>query len=287
MKSRKKISKFLTESIYIFKKFLFINKEVDIIIMNFRGLMNNSGEKSFVPLQCAILLFIGLIILGSFSASSFNNHFLLNAQARSDSDDNCSSKDSNIIVGTRPITLGTKCNDVVIACPAIASASGLGSACGNGDIVRGFEKNDVIQGSIGNDELYGDEGNDKILGSQGSDKLYGGPDIDILQAGEGADLLVGGNGDDELYGGIGDDVLIGGKGVNFFDCGDGNDILVDFDPDKGDTQSGNCEVILNNHGDMNIFTQPNKIQSQLEAFGIGSSKDEIDVNDLGKTIDNN
>ena len=61
-------------------------------------------------------------------------------------------------------------------------------------------------------------------------------------------------------------------------------ILVDFDPDKGDTQSGNCEVILNNHGDMNIFTQPNKIQSQLKAFGIGSSKDEIDINDLGKTI---
>ena len=50
-------------------------------------------------------------------------------------------------------------------------------------------------------------------------------------------------------------------------------LLVDFDPDKGDTQSGNCEVVLNNHGDMNIFTQPNKIKSQLEAFGIGSSKD--------------
>jgi hypothetical protein len=37
---------------------------------------------------------------------------------------------------------------------------------------------------------------------------------------------------------------------------------------------------------MNIFTQPNKIQSQLEAFGIGSAKDEININDLGKTIDN-
>ncbi|MGH9980705.1 MAG: hypothetical protein ACRD6U_04020 [Nitrososphaeraceae archaeon] len=96
--------------------------------------------------------------------------------------------------------------------------------------------------------------------------------ISQMKAGEGADLLVGGNGDDELYGGTGDDVSIGGKGVNFFDCGDGNDIIVDFDPDKGDTQSGNCEVILNNHGDMNIFTQPNKIQSQLKAFGIGSLK---------------
>jgi hypothetical protein len=254
--------------------------------MNFRWLMMNSGGKSFLPSLSINLFFIGFIILVSCSVLSFNNHFLLNVNARSDSDDNCSSKDSNIIVGTRPFTLGTKCNDVIVACPTLASATGLGSACGNGDIVRGFEKNDVIQGSVGNDELYGDEGNDKILGSQGSDKIYGGPDTDIIQAGEGADLLVGGNGDDELYGGVGDDVSIGGKGVNFFDCGDGSDILVDFDPDKGDTQSGNCEVILNNHGDMNIFTQPNKIQSQLEALGIGSSKDEIDINDLGKTIDN-
>src|SRR5215207_4284559 len=186
------------------------------------------------------LLFVGLLLsFIFFSFFSFNNQFLLNAHARSDSDD-CSKKDSNIIVGTRPITLGTKCNDVIIACPSTVSASGLGSACGNGDIVRGFENDDVIQGSVGNDELYG---------------------------------------------GAGNDVIIGGKGVNFFDCGDGNDIIIDFDPDKGDTQSGNCEVILNNHGDMNIFTQPNKIQSQLEAFGIGSSKEEIDINDLGKIID--
>ncbi|MGI0000390.1 MAG: calcium-binding protein [Nitrososphaeraceae archaeon] len=256
-----------------------------INIMGFRWLMNNSGGKSFVPLLGNTLLFIGLVILVSCSVLAFNNHFVLNAHARS-GDDNCSSKDSNIIVGTRPFTLGTKCNDVIVACPTQLSATGLGSACGNGDIVRGFEKNDVIQGSVGNDELYGDEGNDKILGSQGGDKIYGGPDVDIIQAGEGTDLLVGGNGDDELYGGVGDDVSIGGKGVNFFDCGDGNDIIVDFDPDKGDTQSGNCEVILNNHGDMNIFTQPNKIQSQLEAFGIGSSKDKIDINDLGQTIDN-
>ena len=234
-----------------------------------------------------ILLFVGLLLsFLSFSFFTFfNNQSLLNVQAKRDhNNDDCSSKDSNIIVGTRPFTLGTKCNDVIVACQP--SATDLASACGNGDIVRGFEKNDVIQGSVGNDELYGDEGNDKILGSQGSDKIYGGPDTDIIQAGEGADLLVGGNGDDELYGGTGDDVSIGGKGVNFFDCGDGSDILVDFDPEKGDTQSGNCEVILNNHGDMNIFTQPNKIQSQLEAFGIGSSKDEIDINDLGKTIDN-
>lgn len=252
--------------------------------MHFRWLINNFGGKSFVFSPCNTFVFIGFIILILCSVLSFNNHFLLNAHAGSD-DDNCGSKDSNIIVGTRPITLGTNCNDVIIACPVTESGSAIGSGCEQGDIVRGFEKNDVIQGSEGNDELYGDEGTDKILGSHGSDKTYGGPDDDIIQAGSGPDLLVGGDGDDELYGGEGDDVLIGGKGINFFDCGDGNDIIVDFDPDKGDTQIGNCEVILSNHGDMDIFTQPNKIQNQLESFGIGSSKDEIDVSDLGETID--
>lgn len=68
-------------------------------------------------------------------------------------------------------------------------------------------------------------------------------------------MLIGANGDDELYGGTGDDVLIGGKDGNYFDCGDDNDVIIDFDPDKGDTQSGNCEVVLNRYGDMNIFVQ--------------------------------
>jgi RTX calcium-binding nonapeptide repeat (4 copies) len=229
-------------------------------------------------------VFIALLLIISLSIFSFNNQFLPHAQAKSNDSNDCDRKDSNIIIGTRPITLGTECNDVIIGCPTIASATGLGSACGNGDILRGFEKDDVIQGSVGNDEIYGDEGNDELLASSGSDKLYGGPGSDILQAADGPDLLIGANGDDELYGGPGEDVSIGGKGANYFDCGDGNDVIVDFDPNKGDAQSGNCEVVLNRHGDMNIFVQSNKIKAQLEAFGIGTSKDQIDINDLGKTI---
>ena len=229
-------------------------------------------------------VFVGFLLIISLSLFSFTNQFLPYAQAKSSNSDDCDRKDSNIIVGTRPITLGTECNDVVIGCPAIASASGLGSPCGNGNVLRGFEKDDVLQGSVGNDEIYGDEGNDELVGSSGSDKLYGGPGIDVLQAGDGPDLLIGANGDDELYGGPGDDVSIGGKGANYFDCGDGSDVIVDFDPNKGDVQSGNCEVVLSRHGDMNIFVQSPKIKSQLEAFGIGSSRDEIDVNELGKNI---
>ena len=68
-----------------------------------------------------ILLFVGLLLsFLSFSFFTFfNNQSLLNVQAKSDhNDDDCSSKDSNIVVGTRPFTLGTKCNDVIVACYA-------------------------------------------------------------------------------------------------------------------------------------------------------------------------
>jgi hypothetical protein len=243
----------------------------------------NFNNHDIFNLSGKIFYFVGLLLLVSLYTFSFNSQFLLHVEAKSN---DCDRKDSNVIVGTRPVTLGTECNDVIIACPAATEAVGLGvgSPCGAGNILRGFEKDDVLQGSQGTDELYGDEGNDQILGGPGVDKLYGGPGSDVLQSGEGSDLLIGANGDDELYGGPGEDVSIGGKGANYFDCGDGNDVIVDFDPEKGDAQSGNCEVILSRHGDMNIFVQSPKIKSQLEAFGIGSSKDEMDINDLGKTI---
>jgi hypothetical protein len=43
---------------------------------------------------------------------------------------------------------------------------------------------------------------------------------------------------------LGDDVLIGGRGADYFDCGDGLDTIIDFNPAKGDIQAGNCEVSL-------------------------------------------
>ena len=97
----------------------------------------------------------------------------------------------------------------------------LGFNISNWKCIRGFEKN----------------------GSNRRDKLYGGPDSDILQDGQGSDLLLWCNGDDELYGGAGDDVSIGGKRVNFFDCRNENGIIIDFDLDKINTQSGRfCSI---------------------------------------------
>ncbi|MGA8564358.1 MAG: hypothetical protein WB587_06355, partial [Nitrososphaeraceae archaeon] len=49
-----------------------------------------------------------------------------------------------------------------------------------------------------------------------------------------------------LYGGDGDDVLQGGPGADYFDCGDGIDIVIDSNVSEGDDSAGNCEELLNN-----------------------------------------
>lgn len=227
-----------------------------------------------------LLLLIGISFLFTLYSTNYSENHVANAKHK-----DCG-KETNVIVGTRISTIGTECDDVIIGCPISQSISIVAGGCVGGDHLRGFEGDDVLQGSIGDDTIYGDEGKDQLTGAAGSDKLYGGPGRDILTSGAGVDLLVGGDGDDELYSGEGDDALIGGKGADFFDCGEGNDVIIDFDPDKGDTQSGNCEVVLtHNTKKLEIFNQRGKVPSQLETFGIGSYKDMIDVEDVGKQID--
>jgi Ca2+-binding RTX toxin-like protein len=73
--------------------------------------------------------------------------------------------------------------------------------------------------------------------------LYGGHGDDILFGGFDEDYINGGPGNDELYGWFGDDILEGGPGADYFDCGDGQDLIVDFNPLQGDTHADNCEDI--------------------------------------------
>jgi len=54
--------------------------------------------------------------------------------------------------------------------------------------------------------------------------------------------LYGGKGDDHLYGSADSDVLFGGPVHDVFDCGEGVDLVRDFDP-KEDTATSNCEVL--------------------------------------------
>src|SRR5919106_6654986 len=171
---------------------------------------------------------------------------------------------TNVILGTRSFTEGTECDDIIVGAPAAAVSGGTGSILG--DTLRGLERHDVLQGSQGEDKLYGDEGNDELTGADGSDQFYAGPGNDILQAGFGNDFLVGGEGNDELFSGPDDDLLIGGPGADYFDCGDGNDVVIDFNPDRGDTQASNCEVVLTDLGDKEIFVQEGIVKSQLQAL---------------------
>ena len=112
------------------------------------------------------------------------------------------------------------------------------------DTIHGGDGTDVIQGNEGSDKLYGDNSDDILQGGIGSDQLYGGDGNDIIAGGADDDLLVGGGGNDKLYGDLQDDVLIGGPGADYFDCGEGIDVIMDFNLRQGDDRAGNCEEIF-------------------------------------------
>jgi Ca2+-binding RTX toxin-like protein len=233
---------------------------------------DNSRSPSLILVSLGLLLVIGF-------ASIPHMYSLLAADSNTDgSNGNCGT--TNIIIGTRTFTKGTRCDDIIIACPVTTESTG----CRSGDTLRGLERNDVLQGSMGDDALYGDEGNDELSANDGNDRLFGGPNNDVIMAGFGADFLVGDNGNDELYAGPDDDVLIGGPGTDYFDCGDGYDVIIDFDPRKGDTHADNCEVVLSDLGDKQILTQPGMVKSKLQALGVGSAKHPVELQDLGETI---
>jgi Ca2+-binding RTX toxin-like protein len=113
------------------------------------------------------------------------------------------------------------------------------------DTVRGGSGDDNIQGNEDLDKLYGEDGNDLVQGGAATDQLYGGEGDDILSGGMGDNFLVGEQGNDKLYGGTEDDILHGGQGADYFDCGDGIDIIIDFNIEESDDNAGNCEEISN------------------------------------------
>jgi Ca2+-binding RTX toxin-like protein len=111
------------------------------------------------------------------------------------------------------------------------------------DLIYGRNAAENINGLTGNDIIFGKGGDDNIQGAQSDDKLYGEKGDDILMGSYENDYLSGGSGNDQLYGGDHDDTLRGGKGANFFNCGNGFDVVVDFDAQNGDTRTNDCEVV--------------------------------------------
>jgi Ca2+-binding RTX toxin-like protein len=111
------------------------------------------------------------------------------------------------------------------------------------DLIYGRNAPENINGLTGNDIIFGKGGDDNIQGAQLDDKLYGEKGDDVLMGSYENDYLSGGDGDDQLFGGDHDDTLRGGKGANLFNCGNGFDVVVDFDPQNGDVRTNDCEVV--------------------------------------------
>lgn len=98
---------------------------------------------------------------------------------------------------------------------------------------RGFDYygNDgynYFQGTSAVDRMYGGSGDDGLYGYLGDDILFGEAGNDSLSGEAGNDVLTGGAGDDILYGWVGSDTYI-------YNVGDGNDWIIETDPEAGDT----------------------------------------------------
>ena len=111
------------------------------------------------------------------------------------------------------------------------------------DLIYGRNAPENINSLTGNDIIFGKGGDDNIQGAQLDDKLYGEKGDDVLMGSYENDYLSGGDGNDQLFGGDHDDTLRGGKGANLFNCGNGFDVVVDFDPQNSDVRTNDCEVV--------------------------------------------
>jgi RTX calcium-binding nonapeptide repeat (4 copies) len=147
------------------------------------------------------------------------------------------SVEDNVIICTSPISPceGIENDETIIGTVIGETISALGGndvIQGNGgpDLIYGGDGDDTIQGGEGSDTLFGQNGNDVIFGDSGSSIVFGG----------GGNLMFGGEGDDKLYGGSDNDVLVGGPGHDLFECNEGSDRVIDYNPDE-DTANPNCE----------------------------------------------
>ncbi len=104
--------------------------------------------------------------------------------------------------------------------------------------------NDIIYGGFGDNRLYGERDDDIIMPGGGSNLVDGGPGNDVLFGALGNNLLLGGDGNDQLIAGIGTTIMDGGPGSNGFDCG-ASSMVLDYNPDNGDTIAGKCKIVNN------------------------------------------
>jgi hypothetical protein len=137
-----------------------------------------------------------------------------------------------------PPVIGTLPGSIVVATGTVdASIFGLGG-------------NNILQCGEGACKAVAGPGNNVLLASTSqttdNNRLYGGFGNNIFIGGIGSTTMIGGKvGNDQFYAGIGHDIMIGGRGANYFDCGlNGNGVILNFNPAKGDTKSPNCKFVI-------------------------------------------
>ena len=141
---------------------------------------------------------------------------------------------------TGHLIVGTDCDDNI---KGDSTDEVIYTLKGNDQVWAG-SGNDIIYGGIGSNRLYGERDNDIIIPGDGSNLVDGGPGNDVLYGGIGNSFLVGGRDNDQLIAGSGTTIMDGGIGSNEFDCS-GNSIVINYNPDYGDTIAGNCKIVNN------------------------------------------
>jgi hypothetical protein len=148
------------------------------------------------------------------------------------------------------LVVGPSCN---VGCPPIISTlpgSVIVATATFDASLYGVGGNNILQCGEGSCKAVAGPGNNVLLASTSettdNNRLYGGAGNNIFIGGVGSTLMVGGKvGNDQFYGGTGHDVIIGGRGANYFDCGlNGNALILNFNPAKGDTKAPNCKYVI-------------------------------------------
>src|SRR5215469_6463339 len=160
------------------------------------------------------------------------------------------------------LVVGPHCN---VSCPPIISTlpgSVIVATSTFDASLYGVGGNNILQCGEGACKAVAGPGNNVLLASTSqtndNNRLYGGAGNNIFIGGIGSTLMVGGKvGNDQFYGGIGHDVMIGGRGANYFDCGpNGNALILNFSPAKGDTKAPNCKYAITVPGPIGYPASP-------------------------------
>ena len=194
-------------------------------------------NKTKVPKHLPVFLLIGVLMMAPLSIYAESDDD--NPLQFSDLGDTSPVEEENVqgrtITGPSEIDIaniiiGTDEADTILGSPT-------------DDLIKAEGGDDLVMANEGNDRVFGSSGDDLLQGNLGNDKIDGEGRNDVLIGGDFDDILSGGDGDDTLFGGPGNDMLKGGPGKNRFVCADGVDTVLDYNPSKGDTISGDCEVI--------------------------------------------